>query len=197
MPSAPADNWDLTSVRNRFEQCGPRLRRMVAIRMDPRLSARLDPSDIVQETFAEALRRLPEYLEHRAIDFYPWLRQLAEQKLIDLHRTHTAQCRSVGREQRIDGSANSSKQLARILTKSLSTPSRKLAQREQSAQITDALADLSEGDREVLVLFHLEQLTISEICQVLGLTEAAVRSRRRRALERLAGILRSPGESSL
>src|SRR4051812_49986008 len=35
-----------------------RLRRMIAVRLDPRLAARLDPSDIVQEALADADRKL-------------------------------------------------------------------------------------------------------------------------------------------
>src|SRR6516225_4151532 len=65
-----------------------RLKRMVAVRLDRRLLARLDPSDVVQEALAEAARRLPDYLRQRPLPFYPWLRQLALERLIDLHRHH-------------------------------------------------------------------------------------------------------------
>src|SRR5438445_11005353 len=72
---------------NRHRQ---RLRRMVAVRLDRRLSARLDPSDLVQETLAEANRRLDAYLRDRPLPFYPWLRQIAWNRLADLHRRHVA-----------------------------------------------------------------------------------------------------------
>ena len=54
-----------------------RLRRMVAMRMDARMSARCDGSDIVQEALVEASRRLPEYIKRHDIPFYPWLRKIA------------------------------------------------------------------------------------------------------------------------
>src|SRR5437870_3588834 len=77
-----------------------RLRQMIACRMDPRLAARLDPSDVVQETLAEADRRLDGYLNERPLPFYPWLRKLAWDRLVEQHRRHLrARRRSVLREQ--------------------------------------------------------------------------------------------------
>jgi RNA polymerase sigma-70 factor (ECF subfamily) len=52
----------------------PRLRRMVAARLDPRLASRVDPSDIVQDAFVEAVKQLPGYLEHPPIPNYPFKR---------------------------------------------------------------------------------------------------------------------------
>src|SRR3954451_3490896 len=60
-----------------LERHRPRLRRMVAVRLDPRVAARVDPSDVVQEALADAARKLPGYLRTRPLPFYPWLRQVA------------------------------------------------------------------------------------------------------------------------
>src|SRR5690242_5159079 len=68
-----------------------RLKNMVALRLDPRLHSRVDASDVVQEALLEADRRWVDYVQNPALDFYIWLRQLAVQKLIDLHRHHLAQ----------------------------------------------------------------------------------------------------------
>ena len=77
-----------------------RLRHMVAVRMDRRLSARLDPSDVVQEALVDAHLELPRYLSERPLPFYPWLRQLAGERLAELHRRHVqAARRSVRREE--------------------------------------------------------------------------------------------------
>src|SRR5258708_28926459 len=77
-----------------------RLRRMIAVRMDRRLAARVDPSDIVQEALAEAAQGLSDYLRRRPLPFYPWLRQFAWERLLKLHRYHIrARKRSVDREQ--------------------------------------------------------------------------------------------------
>src|SRR5205807_8369026 len=80
-----------------------RLRQMIAVRMDRRLGARLDPSDVVQEVFADAWQKLSDYLQKRPLPFYPWLRQLAWERLVKLHQRHIqAQRRSTTREQRFD-----------------------------------------------------------------------------------------------
>ena len=76
-----------------------RLRQLVALRMDPRLAARVDASDVVQETLAEADRRMSDYLRERPLPFYPWLRRLALDRLAVQHRFHVrAARRSVRRE---------------------------------------------------------------------------------------------------
>src|SRR5688500_12937185 len=80
-----------------------RLRRMVAVRMDRRLAARVDPSDLVQESLAEADRRLDAYLRERPLPFYPWLRRLALDRVAEAHRRHTAGRRDVAREEPLAG----------------------------------------------------------------------------------------------
>src|SRR5213593_3260301 len=77
-----------------------RLRRMITVRMDRRLAARVDPSDVVQEVLADAAQELSDYLRRRPLPFYPWLRQLAWDRLVELHRRHVrARKRSVTREE--------------------------------------------------------------------------------------------------
>jgi RNA polymerase sigma-70 factor (ECF subfamily) len=76
-----------------------RLKRMVAVRLDPRLAARVDPSDVVQEALADAARKLSDYLARRPLPFYPWLRRLAWERLVKLHRRHTAGRRDIAREE--------------------------------------------------------------------------------------------------
>ena len=73
------------------------LRRMIAVRLDARIAARVDPSDVIQETLAVAHRQLSEYLPKRPLPFYLWLRRIACDRLADLHRRHfRAKRRSVG-----------------------------------------------------------------------------------------------------
>jgi len=168
-----------------------RLRRMVAIRFDPRLAARADPSDVVQETLAEAAAGLDRYLRERPLPFYPWLRQLAQRRLIDLHRRHVqARRRSVTREEAAAGLPDrSALALAERLFGRHSSPSAGLRRQERRERVRAALAALPEPDREVLVLRILEGLPTRETAAVLGISEVAVRSRQVRALERLNTLL--------
>jgi RNA polymerase sigma-70 factor (ECF subfamily) len=169
-----------------------RLRQMVALRMDRRLIARIDPSDVVQEALADAAQELSDYLRNPPLPFYPWLRQLAWERLIELHRRHLrAQKRSVQREDPdfLTLPEESAVQLAQRLLAPGSSPSERLLREELRGRVQAALAQLSPRDREVLVLRHLEQLSTAETAAVLGITQGAVKTRHLRALERLRSLL--------
>ncbi|MBI3468743.1 MAG: sigma-70 family RNA polymerase sigma factor [Planctomycetes bacterium] len=169
-----------------------RLRQMVSVRLDRRLAARVDPSDVVQEALAEASRKLDDYLQRRPLPFYPWLRQIAWQRLVHLTDHHLrAQRRTVTREVTFDLALpdESAHVLAGRLVSSGTSPSRSLLRKELRARVQAALAELPARDREVLVLRYLEELSNSEIAAVLAITEAAVKMRHVRALDRLRGLL--------
>jgi RNA polymerase sigma-70 factor (ECF subfamily) len=169
-----------------------RLRRMVAVRLDRRLAARIDPSDVVQEALADADQHLDEFLRDRPMGFYPWLRQIAWERLVDLHRRHIhAQRRSIVREEGLqpDGPDESARALADLLVASGTSPSRGVIRAELRERVQDALVRLSPRDREVLVLRHLEGLATAEVASVLGTSVGAVMTRHTRALVRLRGLL--------
>ena len=167
-----------------------RLRRMVAVRLDPRLAPRVDPSDIVQEALTDAALRLDDYLREPPLPFYPWLRQFAWERLVKAHRRHLrSQRRSVTREEPMPLPDESVRQLARRLLADDTSPSRRLIRDERRAELRAALAALDPRDREILVLRHLEQMETAEVAAVLGLNEGAVRTRQYRALLRLRALL--------
>jgi RNA polymerase sigma-70 factor (ECF subfamily) len=164
-----------------------RLRRMVQLRIDRRLASRLDPSDIVQDALIEAHKRLANYAQKREIPFYPWLRSLAWEKLIEMKRRHLiAQRRSVTREATgLDLSGDSQMILVDRLAAATAAPSEELIRQEINARIEHSIGNLPERDREVIILRHLEELSFVEIGAVLGLSQDAVHSRYRRAIQRL------------
>jgi RNA polymerase sigma-70 factor (ECF subfamily) len=190
-----AGTGDRTARQELLTRHRGRLRQMVALRIDRRMAARVDPSDVVQEALADAAQGLSDYLRVRPLPFYPWLRQFAWERLLQLHRRHLkAKRRSVSREQlRIFDVADESEAvLADRLVNSGSSPSARLLAAELRERVRAALESLEPNDREVLVLRYLEQLTTKEIAAVLGITEAAVKTRHRRALERLRRRLDEP-----
>lgn len=169
-----------------------RLKQMVALHLDRRLAARIDPSDVVQEALLDAAQELDDYLRQRPLPFYPWLRQLAWERLIDLHRRHLhAQRRSVKREEPLAThlSDESAQQLAERVLSRHSSPSDRAIRSELRTRLRAALDQLSERDREVLVLRHLEHLSTRETAAVLGIREGTVKTRHLRALERLRALL--------
>ena len=186
-----AGGGEQAATERLFARHRDRLRQMVAVRMDSRLVSRIDPSDVVQETLAEAFRKLPEYLQDRPLPFYPWLRQIAWDRLVDLHRRHVqAQKRAVGREsRRYILPDKSTMALADQLLASGTTPSGQFLREELCTRIRTALTELPGRDREVLLLRHLEQLSTGEIASVLGIKEQTVKTRHLRALQRLRSLL--------
>ena len=181
-----------------FSRQRPRLRQMVAVWMDPQLSRRLDPSDIVQEAFVDAHRHLPDYLRERPLPFYPWLRQFAWNHLIDLHRRHVvARRRSVLREdpRGISLSEESMERLVRRLGTGQSDPGQRAIREEMRERVRVALETLPPQDREILVMRHLEQLPIKDIAVIQKVAEGTVKSRHFRALEKLRRLLADQEES--
>lgn len=174
-----------------------RLWRMIAFRLDPRVCARVDASDVVQETLVEAIRELPEYYSTRPVPFYPWLRQLAWRQILRLHEKHLyRQKRSVLKEREWDPpqSEHSCVELARKLATASAGPSTIMRHTERTARIQQAIEKLRPVHREVLLLRYVELLTVREIAAVLNISEAAVKMRRIRALEHLRVLL---GEEEL
>ena len=186
---ARAGRGDQVACQQLLDRHRQRLRRMVALRLDRRLAARLDPSDVVQEVLAEASRKLADYLRERPLPFYPWLRRIAWEHLLKMHQRHlTARKRSAGREEHGLPDESALALVGRLVAPGTS-PSNRLVREELRGRVRAALAQLPEGDREVLVMCYLEQLSMGEIAAVLGVNEGAVKMRHTRALKRLCGLL--------
>jgi RNA polymerase sigma-70 factor (ECF subfamily) len=167
---------------------------MIAVRMDPRLMTRLDPSDVVQEALMDASSRLPRYLQKQTVPFYPWMRALALERLVDAHRRHLADKRSPGCEALLP--EDSMWKLADQLAVSSSGPQERTLAKEERERLYEALQRLSPKDREVLVLRYLEQLSTEETAAVMGLRESAVKMRHLRALERIRELLQNSRQDS-
>ena len=180
-------NGELSAASKLFVRHEPRLRRMVRLRLDRRLSARVDPSDIVQEVLIEAHRRLIDYAAHRPLPFYPWLRGIAWDKLIEVRRRHIeAKRRTVLREMRhLDLSGESQVILVDRMMANGPTPSERALRHEMRDRVRQAIEDLPPNHHEVIVLKHLEELSVAEIAAILGIDREAVYSRYRRAVQRL------------
>lgn len=183
---------DATALRRLLELHRDRLRRVVSLRLDPRLAPRLDPSDVVQEALAEAAGKLDDYLRDRSIPLFPWLRRLALEQVIRVHRANINYgVRSVLREGQPEAVPpdGSTVLLAERFVDSASSPSRRAARNEEIARVHAALARLSPALREVLVLRYLEQLSFKEVAAVIGATEGAAKVRHFRALEKVRSLL--------
>jgi RNA polymerase sigma-70 factor (ECF subfamily) len=184
---------DESAVADLLTRHRSRLRQMVAVRLDPRLASRIDASDVVQDVLLQASQALERYVRDRPLPFYPWLRQLARQRLHDLHVQHVlAQKRSTAREVSAGTalSDDSVMKLVREVAASDTSPSRQLFREELRCQVQEALSRMSDSDREVLIMRYLERLSAQEIAAIIGVSASAVSMRHLRALRRLRGLLR-------
>ncbi len=169
-----------------------RLCHVVSLRLDRRVLARVDPSDVVQEALADAAGKLSDYLRRRPLPFYPWLRELALERLIEMHRRHIqARKRSVTCEvgQSLPLTDESTLDLAGRLLAAEGRPIDHLLRDELQRRVHEALARLDARDQEVLVLRHLEQLSTRETAAVMNLSEGAVKVRHLRALRRFRRLV--------
>jgi RNA polymerase sigma-70 factor (ECF subfamily) len=197
-----AAGGDELALKDLFSRYRMRLKRMVHLRLSRRLQGRVDDSDILQESFLDISQRLKDYVDNPQLPLFLWLRHMTGLKLAEVHRRHLGtQMRDADREVSLHRGglpeADSVSLAAQLLGK-LTTPSQAAIKAETRIYVQEALNSMDAIDREVLALKHFEQLSISEIAQVLGLSKAGAGSRYLRAIERLREILaRIPGFSEL
>jgi RNA polymerase sigma-70 factor (ECF subfamily) len=168
------------------------LLQLVELRLDRKLRARVDPSDVVQEAQVEALRRFSAFLEQRPLPFRLWLRQIAHDHTLKAHRQHLATARrTMSRE--IQLPEQSSLALAQQLLAGGPTPSQQLDRKELARRLHTAMAQLPEADREVLLMRHFEGLSNQDVGSLLGIDAGAVSKRHGRAMLRLHRLLFADG----
>jgi RNA polymerase sigma-70 factor (ECF subfamily) len=211
MVDPPADETDLlaraaagdeAAARELYSRYRARLKRMVHLRLSRRLQGRVDDSDVLQEAYMEIARRLPEYAREPKLPFFLWLRHMTGLKLTEIHRRHLGtQSRDADREISLHRGGlpeADSISLAAQLLGQLTTPSQAAMKAEVRLLVQEALSSMDPIDREVLALKHFEQLSTSEIADVLELSKAGAGSRYLRAIKRLREILSSiPGFDEL
>lgn len=171
-----------------------RLRRWVDLRLDPRLRGRLSASDVLQEVYLAAQQRLDHFRRRPDLNFSVWVRLIAGQRLIDVHRRHLgAEARDAGRERSLDaerGSPTASAvNLAARITADMTSPSSAAIRHEEHDLLVNALESMDPLDREVLALRHFDELSNDEVAQLLGIPKGTASKRYVRALGRLRTIL--------
>jgi RNA polymerase sigma-70 factor (ECF subfamily) len=188
-----ARSGDATALAVLFTGYRERLERMVALRLDRRLTGRVDPADVMQETYLEVHKRFAEYAHDARVPFFLWLRLVTGQKLTDIHRHHLgARMRDAGQEVSLYRGAMpqaSSVSLAAQLLGKLTSASQAAVRAEHKLHVQEALNSMEPLDREVLVLRHFEHLSNDETALALGLRKSAASQRYIRALRRLKEIL--------
>ncbi|HIK93805.1 MAG TPA: sigma-70 family RNA polymerase sigma factor [Planctomycetes bacterium] len=195
-----AKDGDSQAVNDLIERHRQAVRRLVQMRLDNAVARRVDASDVVQDVMFEASRRLADYLQNPSMPFHIWVRQLAKDRVIDMHRRHrAAQRRSVDREQHVTNLGNDDKStadLASLLKDTQLTPAAATVRKEMEQRFLQALNELNEDDRELIMMRHFEHLGNGEVAVALGLSAPAAGMRYLRAIRRLRESLGTDDSTS-
>jgi RNA polymerase sigma-70 factor (ECF subfamily) len=182
----------LQALGKLLERHMPRVETTVNCRIDRRVQARIDPSDVVQETQLEVTRRFGEFLSVRPMPFHLWLRRETHQQVLKAERRHlqTAK-RAVDREVPVPD--QTSLHLVAGLVANTHSPVSLAARKEVARKVRQILGRLSEADREIIMLRNFEGLSNGEAACLLEITREAAKKRYARALLRLQQLLRDEG----
>jgi RNA polymerase sigma-70 factor, ECF subfamily len=168
-------------------------------RLDPRIRARCNPSDVVQETLLEAFRDFHQFRGGLEREFLAWIRQILANNLARMVELHLlTDKRDMRRERSLDMSldANGSRLERRDhwFTDGGTSPSSALNQKEQLQTTLERISKLPSHYRDVLLLRHIEELSFEEVAERLGKSSGAVRMIWLRALEQLRQIDMPPND---
>lgn len=164
-----------------FMQHRDSLRKVIALRLDPRLYARVDASDIVQETYVRAVKALSAYLSAPTIHPVVWLRLIGKRLVAETHRKHFRNKRSPDHELAFNLYDDP---LVNHLADSLPSAGSVVADREILSKIQRLMHQLPLNDREILEMRHLESMSITEISTSLDISYESAKKRYQRAFQR-------------
>jgi RNA polymerase sigma-70 factor (ECF subfamily) len=182
---------DAGAVAEFLESHRPQLMAFIERQLGTALRRKVEPDDVFQEASAEAVRALPT-TELGDRDPFSWLCQIAERRIIDLHRRHfDAQKRDAGREVPLGSGGAETGQvgLINMLVASMTTPSKAFSRNAREMRLNEALAKLPDEQREALRLRYVESMPSKDIAARLGKSDAAVRVMLTRSIKKLQDLL--------
>ena len=186
-----AQGGDITALGRLLERYRGYLSLLARLQIGRRLQGKVDADDVVQETFLEAHRDFAQFRGATEAELTAWLRQVLARNLANLVRHYLGtRARDVRLERDLHAELDRSSQaLDRGLADPLSSPSRQAARREQAVRLADALNQLPNDYREVLILRHLEELSFPDVARRMDRSLDSVKNLWTRALARLRRAL--------
>lgn len=165
---------------------------LARLHLGDRACAKIDASDVVQDTLMEAHRKRGQFRGTGEAELAAWLRQMLAFSIADAHRAIGRAKRDISRERSLEAALNnSSSKLECLLAAPHSSPSQRASRHEQLVRLADALAQLPEDQRQAVVRKHLQGVTVAVIATDMGRTETAVGGLLRRGMARLRELLKN------
>jgi RNA polymerase sigma-70 factor (ECF subfamily) len=181
--SDPGRDWDI----DRFRKY---LRLLAQLQMDALLRARLDPSDVVQQTLLQAHQARDQFRGRTDAERAAWLRQILARVLANAVRDLGRAKRDVGREQSVERAVEeSSARLESWLASGRASPAEQAERNEQVLRLADAVERLPEAQREAVVMHHLRGMSLAELARHLGKSESATAGLLHRGIKKLRQLL--------
>ena len=189
-----AANSKMHPVATDFEFFRPKLTALAAKHLNPVLARRLSPEDVVQETFAAALMREDFFTNEPEVPLYFKLRTILFQTMVDLERRHlAAQKRDAYKEVDVPGRNDDDTSAGGLdwdmFAGTMTAPNSVLAREDRHALLRQAIGELSENDRQIIILRHFDDMDNADCARILGIDPKAASIRYVRALERLQARL--------
>ena len=181
-------------ARPDLERFRPYLRVLARTQLDPRLRAKLDASDVVQDALVHAIRAYDQYRGTTDAELAAWLRQILVRTLANAVRAYGQEKRDAGRERAVAAAVEqTSVRLEAWLADDGSSPSQKAARNEDLCRLAAAVESLPDAQREALTLHHLHRWTLDAVAVQMGRSPAAVAGLIKRALRQLREQLAPDG----
>ncbi len=164
--------------------------------MDDRLKARVDASDVLQQTLLDAQKDFRDFRGSTAEEWQAWIRRVLEHNMANEIAKHVvAQKRAVGREQSARNREQSSGALYQLLDGQLTSPSQKALKKEATEQLQDAIDRLPVSQAAAIRMRYIQNISLSEMAEVMGRSESAVAGLIKRGIRHLKSQV-GTGESS-
>lgn len=164
---------------------------LARMQLSPKLAAKLDASDVVQQTLLQAHRAREQFRGDSPAAMAAWLRQILARNLAHAARDFGREKRNVLRERSLEASlGHSSLCLERWLAADDSAPSVKVERSEQLLRLTGILEELPQAQRDAIVLHYFQQQTLAEVAERLDRSPAAVAGLLHRGLQKLREQMR-------
>jgi RNA polymerase sigma-70 factor (ECF subfamily) len=168
------------------------LRMLARTWLDSGLNGKVDQSDVVQETLLKALERFEQFQGTSEAELATWLRSILARHLADIGRRYHGASRQISRERSLeDVLGSTSMALGKIVANVDASPSEAASKREAAVVLADALADLPDDYRDVIMWISLEEQDWDTVAEKMGRSAGAVRMLWARALKQLRPLIQA------